>query len=138
MIVAISESWWARYLPQTYLITIFALIITLIYIKNNKGIIFKIAACAFSLLILANMYFFVEYNVIKSFKEFSIISQDINRVKALDDGNDLLEVAVNFPLEGAIYNYYDVNHRVIIVDTLSDPGNLMGTYIYPVSIKHVD
>ncbi len=103
IILIISESWWARYNPTTYLVLLSALYILLkeakkewipilftILVGINSGIIFG-----------GNLY----YNVQESIK----IEKDLNKLK----GKDINIKFNRLPVTGIVYNLkdYDINYK---------------------------
>lgn len=95
--ILVGESWWARYVPQLYLIPI-GLIILCVYLKKH----FKkmpLLAILFSLILLVNAGCFLNNNIIQ-LQDFKDITQDIEELKSTKN--------LKIKLGGAsdLYGYY--------------------------------
>lgn len=97
--ILVGESWWARYVPQVYLVPIITIVLIL-YEKNHfkkEKIIMSLLLC-FAGLVFVNSAIFVQGNW-RNLQTFHIISKDIKEMKNTE--NLVLRVST---LE--LYGYY--------------------------------
>jgi hypothetical protein len=95
IIIGISESWWARYNPTTYLILISALYI--LFKQNNKKLNYL-----FLTLIIINTSIILLGNSYYSIKESYKINKDLNKLK-----NKSININFNYHPTGILYNLND-------------------------------
>ena len=131
--ILVGESWWARYIPQFYLLPIGTLV-TLIYLrKYYDKLLLKLISYGFILLIVANISFFlyVDYQEIKT---FSSIYEDIEEIKEMDKP----EISISSSdLYGYLYtlNDYDVDY-ILVEDVPDDVHQYM--YYWRLEVKTSD
>ena len=108
IIFILEGSWWARYIPQLYIVPIIALILS--FEKNNKKslILPKILIS----LMAINIYYFVSYNTQAHLENSIKIRRELKKLKKGD--NVIINPDEEFA--GAIYNFYDVIKKIEITD----------------------
>ena len=99
IIIIISESWWARYNPTTYLILLIALFLVL---RENKN---KIITGLFVILIAINSGIIFSGNLYYSVSESIKIEHDLKKLE-----NKNINIEFNrLPVLGIVYNLRDYN-----------------------------
>ena len=135
LIFILSESWWARYIPQLYMITIFAFILLLLDIGYKKSIYKILNVSLFAILISINVWFFINSAVLYGFSRSRVIHKDFDLLKReiKKDNNIKFNISRNeFP--GAWYNYYDYTNNLYLVDKIEDENSLiMKSYFIEIS-----
>lgn len=79
--ILIGECWWARYIPQLYLIPLISIIVTLY--DNKKSNLKRIMSIGIILLLIINSAFF-GYGFVKSIKRFANTSYDLKEMHKKD------------------------------------------------------
>lgn len=105
--LALEESWWARYLPQVYIIPIVALLLLYKYRFKKVNTVVMVVL---SILMLYNSWIFVSKLMIVKSEEFRTIRNDL---KTLSSSKDLYVYTSDF--NGAVYNLYDLNKNIHII-----------------------
>lgn len=114
--ILIGESWWARYVPQFYLITIGVLVLLIYLRKYNNKKIFKITSICYLLLLLANMGIFAINNYLE-LEMFNNIRRDINVLKETDN----LKLKATIPdLFGYYYMLRENEVKFEIIDSVEE------------------
>ena len=106
LVIVLEEAWWARYLPQLYIVPFIALYL-LYYFKNKK--INKILFSIITILLTINIYFFIQYNVYPKHEYF----KTINKQLSIDTKETIYVYTDSF--NGAVYNLYDKNLKIKII-----------------------
>ena len=119
LILVISESWWARYNPNTYLT---AIIMTYIILKYAKR---KYLKYIISLIILLNSSIILFGNTYYSFKQSLIINKDLNKLK-----NKTVNISFNQGnMTGILYNLDDKNIKYNLVKKKTLKNNTYYKYL---------
>ena len=114
--ILIGESWWARYVPQFYLVTLGVLVLIIYLRKYNNKKIFKIIGICYLLLILLNIGVFI-FNNLLELNIYKRIDEDIKIMKKIDN----LKLKVSTPdLFGYYYTLNGKGVRYEIVDEIED------------------
>ncbi len=112
----IGECWWARYIPQFYLVAIGSLVLIVYTSKYyKKEIIPKIMSFILTMTILANISLFAPATL-KYILNFRLISKDIYMISQMD--NPKIEIS-SPDLSGAFYNLKDCNIKFTQVEELN-------------------
>ncbi len=132
--ILVGESWWARYIPQVYLIPVGALLLLIYSRKYYDKLILRIITYGFILVLILNSgcFLYVDYKTLDSFKE---ITNDINEMKEIDN----LELRTSYlDLYGYFYtlNDNDVEYVVIKEDIPDDESVFM--YSWRLEVKKND
>ena len=113
LILILDESWWARYMPQLYIIPIIAVIILYIF-KERK--INLILLSFISIMLILNTVLIIKYNTLENVQKFKNLNTELETLK---NDNCLLVYTTDFG--GAVFNIYDLNKNIKI---LSDVSNM--------------
>lgn len=127
--ILIGEGWWARYVPQFYLITLGVLILLIYLRKYNTKKIFKVLSICYLLLILANMSVFALNNYF-SVKEFIRIDKDI---KIMKNTENLKLRTTTKDLFGYYYTLREKKVKFEIVDEIEEE-NIKYMYAWRVQV----
>lgn len=116
--VLVGENWWARYVPQFYLIPIGSLTL-LIYTNKyyKKQYINKALMVIVSILFMLNLYTF-STSVLRLMMSFRDIENDLKEMKNMD--NLELKLGGMQDLYGYYYNLNDRNIKYRIVESIPD------------------
>lgn len=112
LILILEESWWARYMPQIYIIPVLAILILYIFRKRKVNLIL-ITFLIITMII--NTGIIVKYNTIPNYERFVEIKENL---KTLKNNNEMTVYTTDF--NGAIYNIYDVNQNINVVNKLDE------------------
>ena len=112
LILILDESWWARYMPQLYVVPIVAILILYIF-KGRKINIIMLSLI--SILLIINTGIIIRYNTIVNIKKFNEVKTEL---KTLKNDESLLLYTTDF--NGAMFNIYDINKNIKILLTLDD------------------
>ena len=115
VILLLDESWWARYLPQVYLIPVISLLILYIF-KYRK--INKVIMCFIVIVLIINTGIIFKYNTIENIKKFNEIKNDLNILKT----EEKLKVFTT-DFNGAVYNIYDINNNICVLKKINEEEN---------------
>lgn len=126
LILAIPESWWARYSGYQYLFNVFALIFLLICFKDTKRtkrIIFGAISGIFALLLIANSAMIFYGSATKALRSTQILDPHIEYMQALTEDNARILVNYWDLLPGALYALTDngIEFELIYVDEYGNP-----------------
>lgn len=112
LILILEESWWARYMPQIYIIPVLAILILYIFIKRKVNLILITFLIITTII---NTGIIVKYNTIPNYERFVEIKENL---KTLKNNNEMTVYTTDF--NGAIYNIYDVNQNINVVNKLDE------------------
>jgi len=129
LIIILKESWWARYLPQIYIITL----LPILSLKNTnieekrKNIITNILITILSI----NTILITGPTFLNLIIQKSEINTSFSKLEELDDLTIILEVS---EFSGAVYNIYDKYSNITVIQSLESEGltnnfKLMGNRI---------
>jgi hypothetical protein len=130
--IIMTESWWARYAPQLYIIPILALImlfanLNFLFETKNKNyikIIFTMLMCIFMCsTIFINTYNFVEWRI-KDIELFEKVSTDMYKIKKDSQGKTMNISKPEFL--GLLFNLNDQNVKFNITNV--DDQNVENVY----------
>lgn len=126
LILAIPESWWARYSGYQYLFNVFALIFLLICFKDTKRtkrIIFGAISGIFALLLIANSAMIFYGSASKALRSTQILDPHIEYMQALTEDNARILVNYWDMLPGVLYALTDsgIEFELIYVDEYGNP-----------------
>ena len=132
MIFMLNESWWARYFPQTYLITL----IDILYLYILKSKIFKGIMLGLITLILINN-FITFYSSVKYHYELNVSTNDQIRILKENIDAECQKIVISAPtFLGAIYNIkdelknYNIDIRLESTNKLTEYNTIMNSFIY--------
>lgn len=114
--ILVGENWWARYIPQLYLLIVGSILL-MVYCKKYKDNIFcKISILLASIVVLLNARYFINNNneLLKSFKN---INNDLTELENREHVN--LKLSTD-GLYGYIYNLNDRNINYNIVKKIDE------------------
>jgi hypothetical protein len=126
----VGENWWARYVPQLYLIPIGTLILSVYVSKyTNRRKINKAATCILILTILMNVccFLYINYKEVQSFVE---INSDLKEMK---NTKDLKLKLSTDNLYGYYYNLNDYGIKYKVVDEIK---NIRYKYSWRVEVEY--
>ena len=131
--ILVGESWWARYVPQLYYISIGTILLILYLSKYYKNIIFKLLPFILIIPIAINVgcFIYVDYDELKIFKT---ITSDIKELKKRN--NPKLKLT-NYDLYGYLYTLNDNNVKYTLVDELKDEEKVY-MYSWRLEVKRDD
>ena len=131
--ILVGESWWARYVPQLYYISIGTILLILYLSKYYKNIIFKLLPFILIIPIAINVgcFIYVDYDELKIFKT---ITSDIKELKKRN--NPELKLT-NYDLYGYLYTLNDNNVKYTLVDELKDEEKVY-MYSWRLEVKRDD
>ena len=112
LILILEESWWARYMPQIYIIPVLAILILYIFRKRKVNLILITFLIITTII---NTGIIVKYNTIPNYERFVEIKENL---KTLKNNNEMTVYTTDF--NGAIYNIYDVNQNINVVNKLDE------------------
>lgn len=110
MILILDESWWARYLPQVYILPFIAIYILDKY-RNKK--INNILITLLLGLLIVNTGYFVKYNTQFNIERFKNIKNELSN---LNDNCNYLIYTSDF--NGAVYNIQDINKNIKTISSI--------------------
>lgn len=122
--ILLGENWWARYVPQLYLIVVGTLILTM-YVQKyvEKKLVIKIAEIIFACAIVLNICCFIPANV-QALKDFLGIHRDIQEMKNTKD------LKLKLGLDGLYGYYYTLNDEDVKYEVVKDIDSNHQRYIY--------
>ncbi len=118
-VIVLDEAWWARYLPQLYLLPVIALYL-LYYFNYRKINVFL--SFALVVVLILNCYYIFDNNTFQNLKKYKVIDNQLSQIKSCTN----CEVYTK-DFSGAIYNLYDVNNSIKV---LNEPKVESGDIIY--------
>lgn len=116
LIMVLEEAWWARYLPQLYILPLIAIYL-LYYFRNKGNNLCSIFLSSIVLLLIVNLGIFIKYNVEPKFNLFENIKNEIG----LNLDNELYIYTESF--DGVVYNLYDRNLKVNVINNVEKYEN---------------
>ena len=127
IIVILKESWWARYIPQLYLMPFLAIAI-LNKVKSNK--VSKLLTNFVLIVLFLNAY--LVFN--PAMEEIVAQKRNIEEAFKVVENTDAPVYVYTSEFDGSIFNVYDRNHNIIVVDTNDDIEgynriNVMGSMV---------
>lgn len=132
MIFLLSESWWARYFPQTYLI----ILVDLIYLFILKSKFFKGILIGLAVLILMNN-FITLYEAIKYSYDLNLNSNNQYRILKENVDKEKNKIIVSSPIFlGTLYNIkdklkdYQLEIKDMSIEEVQDYNILMSGLVY--------
>lgn len=128
--ILVGESWWARYVPQFYLLPVGTIILLIYLRKYYNNIVSKIITYGFICLIILNVgcFLYIDYKEVQSFKE---ISNDIKEMKNMK--NLELKLGTN-DLYGYLYTLNDNKVNYKLIEEISDEDRRF-MYSWRVEVK---
>lgn len=130
-IVTLSESWWARYVPQEYFLVIGSLLLAYYasrYVKHKK--IYNSALSAPFLIVFINMAVFICAGLARIIVDNGIYS-DIVKLKQIDSPT----ISIPSKLTGYEYTLDDNGVNYILVDDIPDE-QASNLYSYMIELKN--
>ena len=122
--VLVGESWWARYVPQLYLLPIGTLTLSVYLSKYKKSKLFSnIKIFSLVLLILINAYFFLSIDY-KEVKGFIDIKHDIEKMKNMRD------LRIKLGTDNLYGYYYTLNDNNVSYSVVKNIPTSKKRYMY--------
>jgi len=115
LVIILEEAWWARYLPQLYILPFIA-IYFLYYFDKKK--ISNILIVFLILLLSTNLSLFFKYNMLYRIRVSNSIRSEINLLN-----NENIINVYSKAFDGAIYNLYDKKLKVNIIQDTKEYEN---------------
>lgn len=119
--ILLGENWWARYVPQLYLLPIGTLILIIYvskYFKNSKLPVTLISILSF--VILFNNYYFLNTDF-KSLETFSQINKDLEELKNTDN----LKLSISSEgVSGYYYNLNDIGIDYVVKENIKEEDKI--------------
>ncbi len=128
-IILVGESWWARYIPQFYLLPIGAIILAVYLKKYYKKILIPTFILILAITVNITCFIYVNVKEIIGFKE---VSDDIKIMKTVDDLK--LKSTVAPDLYGFYYTLNDNNVKYTI-DTNIDSDKILYKYSWRIGVE---
>ena len=108
IIILVSDTWWARYFPQLYLMPIFALI----YLKVFNTKIMKVLKYFLLIFLLINISLFIIKSVNLNYQETKSLYNIVGNYKTLKESNDYILIDSTI-YQGYTYNFYDIDKDLV-------------------------
>ena len=131
--ILVGESWWARYVPQLYFISIGTITMLIYMRKYNKKMLISLIPYILITPIVLNMGCFI-YSNYKILKNFKSISSDIIELRKRKNPEIKL-VCDN--LYGYLYTLKDNNVNYILVEEINDDEKIY-MYSWAIEVKKND
>lgn len=122
IIFLMKESWWARYLPQLYVLPILVIIMLKTF-KYNK--ITNMLAAFLTITLIINSYLIFNYQFIEITHQEKINNKQIKYIKSIPQKTKLLvetsSLANDNPMfDGSVYNLHDIHPNIKVIDPIDD------------------
>ena len=115
LIVIQKDTWWARYLPQIYLIPIISLLVYKNSNKNKKANQFVITLTT---ILLINSALVAGPAMLNIINQKIILEKEFTTLKETDENIELIVVANEF--SGAVYNIADIHKNITVKEKIEN------------------